>query len=65
MVEIPDFTNSELNMQAFIINNTMYNDVVQLNNLNKPKSAPVRGLLLNQVDFCVLVGHSTVNIPSR
>jgi len=43
----------------------MYNDVVQLNNQNKPKSAPVRGLLLNQVEFHVLAGHSTVNIPSR
>jgi hypothetical protein len=41
MVEIPDFINSELNVQAFIITNVMYKVVVQLNNLNKPKSAPV------------------------
>jgi len=41
MVEIPGFTNSELNAQAFIIINAMRNDVVQLNNLNKPYSAPV------------------------
>jgi hypothetical protein len=41
MFEMPDFTNSELNVQAFVINNAMYNDVVQLNNLNKPKSASV------------------------
>jgi len=41
MFEIPGFTNSELKAQAFIIINAMHNGVVQLNNLNKPSSAPV------------------------
>lgn len=41
MVEIPGVTNGELNVQAFIIINAMHNDVVQLNNMNKPNSAPV------------------------
>jgi hypothetical protein len=41
MVEILGFTNSELNVETFIIINAMHNDVDQLKNLNKPNSAPV------------------------
>jgi len=39
-VEIPGITNSELNVQAFIRISAMHKTVVQLNNLNKPNSAP-------------------------
>ena len=41
MVEILGFTNSELDVQVYIIINAMHKYVFQLNNLNKPNSAPV------------------------